>query len=793
VLFCDLVGSTALGEQLDPEVLGELVRRYFERMSRALERHGATVEKFAGDAVMAVFGVPERNEDDALRALRAADEMRAELRRLNEELREEGGVPMQHRIGINTGEVVSGDARLGQGLVLGDAVNVAARFEQHAAPGEILLDPVTRELAGPEIRTEAVPPLVAKGKSRPLPAFRLLEVGAATDDAPVVARTPLVGRAQELDDLRRGVRRSFADGVSGWVLVRGPAGIGKSRLVGELLEALGPTRVVRGRCLPYGQPAAGPLGDVLRAVARIDRDDDPATIVGRITGVLGGDTRAATLAPHLAATAGLTEAPVEAADSLAALAGLWTALGAEQPVVVVLEDAHWAKGRTLDLMLRSLPETTPNGVVLVVVARSDETEALPLAWPRPADVVVDLGPLGDAAAEELAAHLLAGDELGAAGARAALLARAAGNPLFLRELVRTSRERPGDLRAAAIPPTVEALLSSRLERLPPLARLVAERAAVVGLSFTDRAVAALLGPERPRAAEGLEQLQRLGLVRRADPVLPGEGYAFAHALYAESAYRGLLRATRAELHQALADWLETAAADRLAGHRERLGHHLERAVLERRALGRHDAETDRTAMRGARWLGDAGRRALARDDAPAAADLLARARDLLPVDAHERAELTLRLGVARAELGDLAGADGLLRERLGVRRRGHAHLLYADGDGRDRVHDLGVSEVTIGRDADNGLALAWDQEVSRHHARLLREQEVWVLVDDGTSRNGSYVNGRPLVHRRALVDGDVLRFGETHVVFRAPGERPRTPPRPSATTVLSRDKLRGEA
>ena len=150
VLFCDLVGSTALGEQLDPEVLGELVRRYFERMSRALERHGATVEKFAGDAVMAVFGVPERNEDDALRALRAADEMRAELRRLNEELREEGGAPMQHRIGINTGEVVSGDPRLGQGLVLGDAVNVAARFEQHAAPGEVLLDPVTRELAGPQ-------------------------------------------------------------------------------------------------------------------------------------------------------------------------------------------------------------------------------------------------------------------------------------------------------------------------------------------------------------------------------------------------------------------------------------------------------------------------------------------------------------------------------------------------------------------------------------------------------------------------------------------------------------------
>ena len=218
MLFCDLVGSTALGEQLDPEVLGELVRRYFERMSRALERHGATVEKFAGDAVMAVFGVPERNEDDALRALRAADEMRAELRRLNEELREEGGAPMQHRIGINTGEVVSGDPRLGQGLVLGDAVNVAARFEQHAAPGEVLLDPVTRELAGPHIRTEAVPPLVAKGKSQPLPAFRLLEVGAATDDAPVVARTPLVGRARELDDLRRGVRRSFADGASGWVL-----------------------------------------------------------------------------------------------------------------------------------------------------------------------------------------------------------------------------------------------------------------------------------------------------------------------------------------------------------------------------------------------------------------------------------------------------------------------------------------------------------------------------------------------------------------------------------------------
>ena len=700
---------------------------------------------------------------------------------------------MQHRIGINTGEVVSGDPRLGQGLVLGDAVNVAARFEQHAAPGEVLLDPVTRELAGPHIRTEAVPPLVAKGKSQPLPAFRLLEVGAATDDAPVVARTPLVGRARELDDLRRGVRRSFADGASGWVLVRGPAGIGKSRLVGELLEALAPARVVRGRYLPYGQPAAGPLGDVLRAVARIDRDDDPEAIVRRITGVLGGDAGAATLAPHLAATAGLTEAPVEAADSLAALARLWTALGADRPVVVVLEDAHWSKGRTLDLMLRSLPAATPNGVVLVVVARSDETEALPRAWPRPADVIVDLGPLGDAAAEELAAHLLAGDELGAAGARSALLARAAGNPLFLRELVRTSREQPGDLRAAAIPPTVEALLSSRLEAAPT-ARPARRRAR--GRRRPElhrRRRGGLLGAEPPPVAEGLEQLQRWGSCAaptRCSPVraTPSRTPSMPRAPTAE-----LLRATRAELHQALADWLETSAADRLAGHRERLGHHLERAVLERRALGRHDAETDRTALRGARWLGDAGRRALARDDAPAAADLLARARDLLPVDAARarRAHAAPRRGARRA------GRPGRRRRAAARAPRGAPPRTRAPPLRGRRRSRPGARPRRHGRDhrprPESGLALGWDEEVSRATMPgLVREQ-------DGVGPRGRrdfaqrlLRQRRPLVHRRALVDGDVLRFGETHVVSGA-GRAARTPHGRAPTTVLSLDKLGGQA
>ena len=409
--------------------------------------------------------------------------------------------------------------------------------------------------------------------------------------------------------------------------MRGPAGIGKSRLVAELLEALGPDpggpRAVPCRT---DSPRPARSADVLRAVGADRRRRRPGDHRGRIAEVLRGDARAATLAPHLAPTAGPHRGPRRGRRRpRPPWPGCGRRCGAEQPVVVALEDAHRPRAGRLDLMLRSLPESRPNGVVLVaVLARSDETEALPLAWPRPADVVVDLGPLGDAAAEQLAADLLAGDELGAAGAPSALLARASGNPLFLRELVRTSRERPGDPPAAAVPPTVEALLSSRLEpashRSPgssPSARRSSARASPTapgGLSSV-RAAARGRGPGAA-PAPGARAPRRPG-------ALPGEGCASAHALYAESAYRGLLRAPGLELHQALADWLETAAADRLAGHRERLGHHLERAVLNRRALGRHGAETDRTAMRGARWLGDAGRRALARDDAPAAADLLA--------------------------------------------------------------------------------------------------------------------------------------------------------------------------
>ena len=270
VLFCDVAGSTALGEQLDPESLRRVMARYFEMARSCLERHGGTVEKFIGDAVMGVFGVPVVHEDDALRALRAATELRDSISSLNEELERDYAVSLQVRVGVNTGEVVTGTE---ERLATGDAVNVAARLEQAAAPGEILIGEETLALARDAVEVEPVKALVAKGKSEPVHAFRLVTV---REDAPAFERrldSAMVGRVRELALLRQAFERAVSESGCHLFTMLGPGGVGKSRLVAELVAGLGgEAYVLSGRCLSYGEGITyWPLVEVFR---QADAEDE---------------------------------------------------------------------------------------------------------------------------------------------------------------------------------------------------------------------------------------------------------------------------------------------------------------------------------------------------------------------------------------------------------------------------------------------------------------------------------------------------------------------------------------
>ena len=274
VVFCDVTGSTAMGERLDPESLRRVMSRYFAEMRAALERHGGTVEKFIGDAVMAVFGVPAIHEDDALRAVRAAAEMREALRVLNKELERDHGVSLVVRIGVNTGEVVAGDRS--DSLVTGDAVNVAARLEQAAEPGTVLIGEETFRLVRDAVAVEPIPPFEVKGKSEPLVAFRVVEVTAGVAGLARRLDSPMVGREREFARLRQTFEAAIADRSCQLFTILGTPGVGKSRLVGEFLGSLGAATVLRGRCLPYGEGITFfPVGEVVKEAAGLEDFDAP--------------------------------------------------------------------------------------------------------------------------------------------------------------------------------------------------------------------------------------------------------------------------------------------------------------------------------------------------------------------------------------------------------------------------------------------------------------------------------------------------------------------------------------
>jgi class 3 adenylate cyclase/tetratricopeptide (TPR) repeat protein len=677
VLFADVVGSTVLGHELDPESLRSVMSRYFEAMKAVLERHGGVVEKFIGDAVLAVFGVPRVHEDDAVRAVRAAADMSRSLAALNEELERAWGVALAMRMGVNTGEVLVGE-RAGQQLMIGDAVNVAARLEQTAQPGQILLGDATYRLVRDAVEATEVGPLGLKGKPDPVPAWLLVEVFPDAAGAARRLGSPLVGRDRELAQLEERFARAAPVPACEVVTVLGSAGVGKSRLTRELISRLGSrAMVVRGRCLPYGDGITfWPVAGVLRDAAGIGERDGPGDATRKVAELLRGAQEAELVADRLRPVLGVDAARPGIEETFWAVRKLFEHLGAQRPLLVVFDDVHWGEPTFLELLEYLAAWIRSEAVLFLCLARPELLELRP-GWMtgQPNATQIMLAPLVESEVDRLIHNLLGGAEL-APEARRHIAAVAEGNPLFVEETLRMLVDDgllsqldgawtvAGDLSRVTVPPTLDGLLTARLDRLDADERAVIERAAVVGRVFWWGAVSELSPPAlRPAVIRHLQSLTRKELIRPDYSDTGHEApFRFAHILIQETAYHGIPKAERAGLHERLAHWVEVNVRDVAGEYEEIVGYHLERAAQLLLELGPPSERTAALGRRAAAILASAGRRAFDRGDMPAAVKLLSRAASLLPAKGRERAELLAQLAFALFETGDFERLQAVVDE-----------------------------------------------------------------------------------------------------------------------------------
>jgi class 3 adenylate cyclase/tetratricopeptide (TPR) repeat protein len=673
IVFSDVIGSTSLGEQLDAEALRRVMARYFDEMRSILERHGGPVEKFIGDAVMAVFGIPTAHEDDALRAVRAAAEMREQLAALNAELERERGVTLAVRTGVNTGEVVAGDPASGQFYATGDAVNVAARLEQAAQPGEILLGEQTHTLVQAAVEVEALEPLVLKGKAETVGAYRLLEL---IEGAPAVARrfdTPFVGRKEQLASLLASFERSVVERTPVLATVLGPAGIGKTRLAAEFAtEVEERATVLQGRCLSYGEGITfWPLQEILRSL-----QERPAGVSD-------------------------PEQARSSEETFWAYRKLFEALAHEQPLVLVLEDIHWAEPTLLDLIEHVAEWTEEAPMLIVCLARPELLDERP-AWPGER---LELPPLPEEEAETIVTGLA--PELDPQS-RARAAKAAEGNPLFLEQLLALAVE---DGHEPVLPHTIQALLAARLDRLEPEERWLLEAAAVIGEEFW-RGALLYLSPPETAVSSLLQRLVRKRIIQPQRSSLPGEdGFRFGHILIRETAYQGIAKEVRASLHERVADWLEASGSPYV----QIIGYHLEQAHRYRAELGPYDEALRLLGDRASDLLAQAGQRTLGRGDDAAAVNLLERSRSLQS-DHGKRLSLSLRLALGLQYAGELEQARTLL-----------SSVIEEATERGDRRHEW-LGRVSY---AELGTRLApheWDDQIKGLAERAVREFEA--LADD---------------------------------------------------------------
>jgi class 3 adenylate cyclase/tetratricopeptide (TPR) repeat protein len=693
VVFCDLVGSTALGERTDPELMRELMSRYHAELRTVVARHGGTIEKFVGDAAMAIFGLPQVHEDDAIRAVRAAIAMRAAVAKLD----------LHVRIGINTGEVVAGS---GETLATGDAVNVAARLEQAAGADEILVGSVTEGLARAAVRTEPVPPLELKGKREPVVAYRVLEL---LDDVPAFTRpidAPFVGREHELQQLEAALATAVEARAPQLATIVGPPGIGKSRLARELLGRTD-ARVLVGRCLSYGEGITyWPLREI-------------ASQVGDIRAALGNGSEAELAAARIDAALGTVETTASPEEIAWGYRKLFEALAERTPLMVVFDDIHWAEPPLLDLIEYVLTFAQDAPLFILCTARPDLFDSR-ASWaaPKPSASLLTLVPLSETDSEQLVVQLR---DVSAA-ARARIVEAAEGNPLFVEQLVAMQAESSnGELE---VPPSLQALLSARIDRLPDAERAIVERGAVEGRLFHRGAVSALL-PDTQRGDVGthLLALVRKELILPDRAILPGDdGFRFRHILIRDAAYEAIPMRQRAVLHHRYADWLVSSLGAEAPD--EIVGYHLEQAYLHAEAMGSADSSV---GERAADRLAGAAQSARSRRDAAASVNFLERAVRLVPTGPR-RAPLLAALGKRLHEAGDLTRAGTVLEEAASQARE-------AQDEHAEWLARLELADLLLETQPEGGAERAFREAEAAIEARgPAGDDEVlayaWLLISD---------------------------------------------------------------
>ena len=715
VLFVDLVESTELVSAHDPEVVRRRVTRFFESVSRCILSHGGTVEKFAGDAVMAAFGIPRAHEDDAERAVRAAFAIMEAVAELEVDV----------RIGVEAGEVVADESE--STFATGEAVNVAARLQQAAEPGQILIGPGVYRLTGHCLELEDVGPLSLKGRSAPVWAWRAL----AMIERPSWRRAfeaPLVGRDAELELLQNTYERALRDRRAHLFTIYGDPGVGKSRLAREFAEGLDGTTVIAGRSLPYGEGVTyWPLAEMVKAAAGI-ADDDPTE---EALEKLRATCEIEAVADLLGLASGILAA-VEgerSREELAWAARAWAQkLAQAQPLVLVFEDIHWAEDPLLDLVEHLASWVRDAPLLILCLARPELLDVRP-GWGggRVRATAIELEPLPAADSEELADALLAEHSLDGA-VRDAVLEKAEGNPLFVEETIRMLVQENG--RTGEIPDTLQALIAARIDGLPDPQKTLLQRASVMGRTFWEGAIATL-APELEELQALLDDLLlREFLLDERRSTIGGErAFRFKHVLIREVAYASLSKSARAELHERFAGWLRERTGDEMLEIR---AYHLQQACeLHLELEGSCPPELAHTA---ADALEAAGRRALSRESFATARRLLRETLELEPT--LERRYLAAR---AAWRLADFAAASVELDEvRARAEQDGNRRLLGRALAALADVTLYHASDATRARElADQALEqVSEETDVDAHFEALMSRSQVasWLGDVDGTLR-----------------------------------------------------------
>jgi class 3 adenylate cyclase/tetratricopeptide (TPR) repeat protein len=669
VLFVDLVDSSALVAASDPEIVRRRVTQFFDRVSHCIETHGGTVEKFAGDAVMAAFGIPQAHEDDAERAVRAALGIIDSMRELE----------LQARIGVEAGEVVTDDGD--STFATGEAVNLAARLQQNAEPGQILMGPAAHRLSLGRVEVEEIGPVDVRGRDEPVWAWAAV---SADGRAPArVAVTPLIGREHELELLQNTFARAVRDRRAHLFTVYGEPGVGKTRLTNEFLASLEGATILPGRCLPYGESITyWPLAEMVKGAADI-ADDDPLDVaIEKLRQCCPADA----VADLLGLATGVLEAVhgERSQQEIAWAAREWAQLMAQtQPLILVFEDIHWAEEPLLEL-IEHVTDWVRDGSLLILCLSRPELLDIRSDWGggRVRATSIELEPLGEADSEQLIDAL---SEVGdiSPETRRALLEKTGGNPLFLEEVMLTVAECGEEQAAAGTPDTLQALIAARIDRLGPGSKAMLQRASVIGRSFWAGALEHLSAGES--VEETLEDLQLRDLVvQQSRSSLSNEtAYRFKHVLIRDVAYASLTKSARASHHARFAEWLGERAGDELLEIR---AHHLDHAASLLADLD--GAPPVELAQEAAATLQEAGRRSLAREANQAARNSLLRAVELEPT--LERRYLAAK---AAWRLDDL---PSVAREMEAVREEA-----VRTGD---RVLEgkalTGIADVVLMREAD---------------------------------------------------------------------------------------------